>query len=331
MKPAFVHNFLLVLFLLLAASSCRNDGEEPAPEVKSGCELLNITRDGLLRWSLEYNNKGEIIRDEGERSYHQFTYTYDDQGYLRKAVSKLEDKETRSYEYKNGLLSKITLSFYLIETKLVETRFIYYFEYDANRNLDKVITQRITGISYLDQTCTIKYKNDLPVSLVVKNIEGESQPYVFEGGKVIRHNGTNGDFILYEYDSQGRLTKLSSYRANNSLMYYITATFYDGKGESEAFPGFKGFPKIINNRFQSNKLINRNPSGGITLSELTKTEVSYDLRGGVMTKTAEVNNTYTFNSNGFPTRKITAAGNLLPSGWEDLEIYTTVYAYRNCD
>jgi hypothetical protein len=126
------------------------------------------------------------------------------------------------------------------------------FEYDAAGNVAKQ-----TAVStYSYDPATVKevptypsgwqrtwiYNNKQLTDYIEKSGSTETHPYTIQNGLVIKATYLE-HYILFEYDTQQRLTKYQVFQGGKLNSYY-TQTWNEGKHFYESIPAFKGFPEL---------------------------------------------------------------------------------------
>lgn len=316
--------FVLVTWIVLG---CRKGDDDPVPESSQNCNLLEATRDGNLDWVLEYDQNGRLKKDVGAKTYHKYIYTYNEDGFLTKATSLFEGMTIKLYKYQRNQLTEIAISD-TFSTAITT----HSFEYDSQNNLVKLLTTFSNQSPNTDKTYTTIFKNDKIISHTIKGISGERQPYVFQNGNAIKYSSEYGSSKMIEYDNKNRISKISTFYHDGQLDYYQTATYQEGKTEWYAFPGFKGFPKIINNRVQGHGLTIGIPSldGIYDIQNLLKTDIYYQIIDGKEVKTLERQFTYVMNSKGFPLKTTINTRQFHNNEWIVNPPYITNFTYQDC-
>jgi hypothetical protein len=109
-------------------------------------------------------------------------------------------------------------------------------EYMYDPDVVKEVPMYASGSEY-----TWVYSNGQLVDFTERTGGTDTHPLTIQNGLIFKAAYPEG-FILYEYDSQDRLTKMSLY--NNALNSYYTQEWADGQPAAAALPRFKGFPQI---------------------------------------------------------------------------------------
>ncbi|WP_028525073.1 hypothetical protein [Runella limosa] len=277
-------------------NSCSD--KEPAPE--KVCKLLT---NGYYQTTYEYDGKYNLVRLSGNGG--STTYTYDKKGFLTEEIR--SDGKAIKYEYKNGLLSKIT---YPAGSLDIET----IYEYDTQQKLSKY-THKTTRY-----TIILNYNNGKQISYF-RNEDGTiTQPFQYDNGRVIRIIQGDRSYQTYDYDSRGRNTLYTKYDNTGKITEYIEYTYQDGLEPLNAIPNnfFKGFPDEIKNI---------SPNGLIKQSTYYKRQANNSF-----IKESESNYGYVLNRKGYPTVVSQTFSYRNSTGtWVTNNTSKTTYSYFNCE
>ncbi|HVA50299.1 MAG TPA: DUF4214 domain-containing protein [Pirellulales bacterium] len=200
-------------------------------------------------------------------------FSYDPLGDLKETV--LQNGDAIGYEHNNqGLVSQITFA----------DKTYQVFVYDARGNLTKAETYDATGT--LTGTTTLVYDTNNPDELVsISYPNGLSLSFTYNPttGQRIQSKDNNGFIVNYQYDAQGRLSKLTD--GTGKLIVQYT---YNDLGQLSA----------KKNGNVTSTVYGYDPAGNLT------SIVNYAPDG----KTVNSSFTYSYNLLGEVTKMVSAAG-----------------------
>jgi hypothetical protein len=322
--------YLIIFGMMGFLSSCgKGTDQEPAKVCKLQSERITSSGSPDRVVSYEYNAQKQLVKTiqtSGNTSSKTSTVIYDSNGFLTDynvesvyngggTTSRTTDNSR--CEYKNNQLS--LLSSQHSSSSGVASNESYAFEYDSQQKLSKVVYSSSSG-----SRDTFTFSNDKLIGYVSRASTGvETQPYLIENGLVKRKNGTNY-YDIYEYDTQGRRTRIDTWQSGRITYSYVVAYEENGKNSEEANPiyqskGWDGF-KI----FQA--------ASGENRPGLRSKETAYLASGSNIYKASESIYNNALNTKGFPTLINRTTTNFNTNGTvNNTSNNSTTYTYTDCE
>jgi YD repeat-containing protein len=292
--------YLIIFGMMGFLSSC-GVGTDKTPAKVCKLQSERHSRQGFSDrvTSYEYNAQKQLVKTVetyDNSSSRTETLTYDSNGFLTGINSEFSSGTSRSTynsrcEYKNNQLSLLATQSNSSSGTVNSDS--YTFEYDSQQKLSKLVYSSSVPSSSRQ---TFTFSNDKLIGYVNRSSTGvETQPYVIENGLVKRANSSSGNnyYTVYEYDTQGRRTRIDSWQ--NGRISYSTVTTYEenAKNVDDALSIYqsKGWPdfKIWQGAF------------GEYRPGLRSKEINYSLNGSSLYKSYETIYNNALNSKGFPT------------------------------
>ena len=310
----------------------RKDGEAVCLSYDSKGRLIEVSGESGSKISLYYNDFGKLseIKDHTGRKVE---YSYEGNQLGRVYI---EGKLTYSYYYKDELLEKIKnpRGIYVLENlydgenrvkiqKFADGGIIRY-EYNSEESKTFVINQNGNAEVHVHDE---NFRN------IESEYAGESESFTYDTGNLLTsYKDKKGNITYYEYDKEGKLTKVTfpdnqsesvDYDSEgNAAVHYINGEeiekyFYDDKG------------RIIeskNTLGESTKFDYSKESLIITLPDSSKRKVYYDNRGnisGIEEENGKVT-TYEYDNLNRVIASIDGEGNKTGFSYNERDLLTAV-------
>jgi hypothetical protein len=321
--------YLIIFGMMGFLLSCgKGTDQEPAKVCKLQSERITSSGSPDRVVSYEYNAQKQLVKTiqtSGNTSSKTSTVIYDSNGFLTDynvesvyngggTTSRTTDNSR--CEYKNNQLS--LLSSQHSSSSGVASNESYAFEYDSQQKLSKVVYSSSSG-----SRDTFTFSNDKLIGYVSRASTGvETQPYLIENGLIKRKNGTNY-YDIYEYDTQGRRTRIDTWQSGRITYSYVVAYEENGKNSEEANPIYqsKGWDDI--------------KVWGFTIdykTGLRSKETYYYLNGANLYKSSEYIHNNALNAKGFPTLINSTLTSFATNGAVSYTSNSSkTYAYTDCE
>ena len=266
-----VYAFISVLFVLTAISCKPENTIESAGQTRStGCRLVSRTMTHTSSTSpysqnsnWTYNANAAPAQYSNPSAVGQYPsrvdFNYDTAGYLTKTTQVrvysgitgfFSDTLITEYEYTKGKLVR-----QVVKDRLFNQSGIISYEYNQSGELTKIVDRSDgdTKIYVFAAGKLIDY-----VTLYYGST-AEVHPYELNDGRIVREYARDRQYYSnYQYDEQGRPTKIEWVGGSRVTQYY-TYSYTDGKAYFEAIPLPKGWPTVSRKTFVYEELSPRSP------------------------------------------------------------------------
>lgn len=223
--------------------------------------VTSITDPNEITTTLEYDDRGRLIRESFNDGVEEITYSYGDNGEV--TVTDASGESTRFFLSDRGQVARLE----------DPSGGILRFSYDNTGNLTRIVApnNRVLGLTYDDEGNLLSRVDP----------SGQRTTFTYESNFNLLENVTDprGNGLNYRYDSSGNLTSIN---------------YVDGSSETFSYDGVGNVTQSVNRRGQNidytynerNQLLGQNRADGSALGYV------YDARGN-LTSATDSNGTIT--------------------------------------